>query len=87
MLGDACRAGLRVLLWPRALRRPVGIDADPVWVIAGRLRPHPPVAEAGDEEQIWRCVALFGQAGSVEVLPASACEAVINRGGCAQVPA
>src|SRR6266481_8158275 len=24
----------------------LGIDADPVWVVAGRLRPHPPVDQA-----------------------------------------
>ena len=45
------------------------------------------IAEAGDEEQLRRYLAPFAQAGSVEVLPASACEAVINRGGCAHVPA
>jgi hypothetical protein len=45
------------------------------------------VTEAGDEEQLRRYLAPFAQAGSVEVLPASSCEAVISRGGCAQVPA
>jgi Domain of unknown function (DUF3303) len=45
------------------------------------------IAEAGDEEQLRRYLTPFTQAGSVEVLPASPCEAVINRGGCAQVPA
>jgi hypothetical protein len=45
------------------------------------------VAEAGDEEQLRRYLAPFAQAGSVEILRASACEAVINRGGCARVPA
>ena len=43
------------------------------------------IAEAGDEEQLNRFLAPFAQAGSVELLPASSCEAVINRGGCAQV--
>jgi hypothetical protein len=42
------------------------------------------IAEAGDEEQINRFLAPFAQVGSVELLPASSCEAVINRGGCAQ---
>jgi hypothetical protein len=45
------------------------------------------IAEAGAEEQLRRYLAPFAQAGSVDVLPASPCEAVISRGGCAQVPA
>lgn len=45
------------------------------------------IAEAGDGEQLHQYLAPFAQAGSVEVLPASRCEAVINRGGCAQAPA
>ena len=45
------------------------------------------IAEAGDEEQMNRFLAPFAQAGTVELLPASACEAVIGRGGCAQLPA
>jgi hypothetical protein len=45
------------------------------------------VAEAGDEEQLRRYLAPFAQAGSVEILPASPCEGVINRGGCARVSA
>ena len=45
------------------------------------------IAEAGDEEQMNRFLAPFAQAGSVELLPASSCEVVIDRGGCAQVPA
>jgi len=45
------------------------------------------IAEAGDEEQMNRFLAPFAQAGTVELLPASPCEAVIDRGGCARVPA
>jgi hypothetical protein len=45
------------------------------------------IAEAADEEQLRRYLAPFAQAGSVEVLRASPCEAVIGRRGCAQVPA
>jgi len=45
------------------------------------------IAEAGDEEQLRRYLAPFAQAGSVEVLPASPCEAVIDRGGCTPIPA
>jgi hypothetical protein len=45
------------------------------------------IAEAAGEEQLRRYLAPFAQAGSVEVLPASPCEAVISRGGCAQVTA
>lgn len=44
------------------------------------------IAEAGDQDAIQRFSAPFAQAGSVEVLPASLCEAVVARGGCA-VPA
>lgn len=43
------------------------------------------IAEAGDAEQMNQFLAPFAQVGSVELLPASSCEAVINRGGCAQV--
>jgi hypothetical protein len=45
------------------------------------------IAEAADEEQLNRFLAPFAQAGTVELLPASPCEAVIDRGGCARVPA
>ena len=42
------------------------------------------IAEAGDEEQMSQILGPFAQVGSVELLPASSCEVVINRGGCAQ---
>ena len=42
------------------------------------------IAEAGDEEQMNRFLAPFAQADTVELLPASPCEAVIDGGGCAQ---
>jgi hypothetical protein len=45
------------------------------------------IAEADAEEQVTRFLAPFAQVGSVELLPASSCEVVINRGGCAQLPA
>jgi hypothetical protein len=45
------------------------------------------IAEARDEGQMNQFLAPFAQVGSVELLPASSCEAVIDRGGCAQVPA
>ena len=45
------------------------------------------IAEAGDEEQLQHYLTPFARAGSVEVLPASPCEAVISRGGCPPVPA
>jgi hypothetical protein len=45
------------------------------------------IAEAGDEEQMNRFLAPFAQAGTVELLPSPPCEAVIDRGGCARVPA
>jgi hypothetical protein len=45
------------------------------------------IAEARDAEQMNRFLAPFAQIGSVALLPASSCEAVINRGGCAQAPA
>ena len=41
------------------------------------------IAEAGDEEQMNKFLAPFAQAGSVELLPASSCEVVVSRGGCA----
>jgi hypothetical protein len=45
------------------------------------------IAEAGDEEHMSQFLGPFAQVGSVELLPTSSCEVVINRGGCAQVPA
>ena len=45
------------------------------------------IAEADNEEQMNQFLAPFAQAGSVELLPASPCEAAVNRGGCARVPA
>jgi hypothetical protein len=43
------------------------------------------IAEASDQESIQRFAAPFAQAGRVDVLPASLCEAVVARGGCAAV--
>jgi hypothetical protein len=45
------------------------------------------IAEADDDAQLQRYLAPFAQAGTVEILPASPCEAVIHRRGCAQLPA
>jgi hypothetical protein len=45
------------------------------------------IAEAGDGEQMSQFLGPFAQVGSVELMPASPCEVVINRGGCAQAPA
>jgi hypothetical protein len=41
------------------------------------------IVEAPNREQVEQFMAPFTQAGSVEVLPASTCEAVVSRGGCA----
>lgn len=41
------------------------------------------IAEAADEATIRRFTQPFAQAGSVEILPASTCEVVVARGGCA----
>lgn len=38
--------------------------------------------EAGDTGSVKRFMEPFAQAGSVEILPASHCEAVIERGEC-----
>ncbi len=40
------------------------------------------IAEAADQGAMQRFAAPFAQAGTVEVLPASLCEAVVARGGC-----
>ncbi len=45
------------------------------------------IIEAGSRDQVEGFMAPFAQAGSVEVLPASSCEAVIGRGGCASTTA
>jgi hypothetical protein len=41
------------------------------------------IVEAPNREQVEQFMTPFAQAGSVEVLPASTCEAVVGRGGCA----
>ena len=41
------------------------------------------IAEAPSQERLQQFMAPFAQVGSVEVLPASPCETVIERGGCA----
>jgi len=45
------------------------------------------IVEADGKERVERFLAPFAQAGSVEVLPASPCEAVVARGSCAGAPA
>ena len=40
------------------------------------------IVEAPDQERLSQFMAPFAQAGSVELLPASTCEAVVGRGGC-----
>ena len=41
------------------------------------------IAEAPTQAALQQFMAPFAQVGSVEVLPASPCETVIERGGCA----
>jgi hypothetical protein len=41
------------------------------------------IADAPSQERMQQFMAPFAQVGSVEVLPASSCETVIERGGCA----
>jgi len=41
------------------------------------------IADAPTREQLQQFMTPFAQVGSVEVLPASSCESVIERGGCA----
>lgn len=41
------------------------------------------IVEAPDREHVNHFMAPFAQMGSVEVLGASACDAVVARGGCA----
>lgn len=41
------------------------------------------IAEAASRDAVQKFAAPFAQAGSVEVLAASLCEAVVARGGCA----
>ncbi len=45
------------------------------------------IAEAEDKEYLVNFMQPFAQAGSVEILPASTCEAVVERQGCDPVPA
>ena len=41
------------------------------------------IADADSRDRVEGFMAPFAQVGSVKVLPASSCEAVIGRGGCA----
>lgn len=45
------------------------------------------IAEAEDRQYLHDFMQPFAQAGSVEILPASTCEAVVERQGCDPVPA
>jgi hypothetical protein len=40
------------------------------------------IVDAADQERVQQFMQPFAQAGSVEVLPASHCEAVVGRGTC-----
>jgi uncharacterized protein DUF3303 len=40
------------------------------------------ILDAPDKETVDRFMQPFAQAGSVEILPASPCEAVVGRGSC-----
>lgn len=45
------------------------------------------IAEVEDPEYLQNFMQPFAMAGSVEILPASTCEAVVERQGCDPVPA
>jgi hypothetical protein len=45
------------------------------------------IAEAEARSDIEQFMQPFAMAGSVEILPASTCEAVVERQGCDPVPA
>jgi hypothetical protein len=45
------------------------------------------IVESEDPQYIRNFMQPFAQAGSVEILPASTCEAVVERQGCDSVPA
>ena len=45
------------------------------------------IAESEDKEYLQNYMQPFTQAGSVEIMPASTCEAVVERQGCDPVPA
>jgi len=40
------------------------------------------IVDGPDRESVHRFMQPFAQAGTVEILPASPCEAVVSRGGC-----
>ncbi len=40
------------------------------------------IAEAPDRDTLGRYMQPFAQAGSVDIWPATTCEAVVERGGC-----
>jgi len=45
------------------------------------------IIEAEEQAYIENFMQPFAQAGTVEIVPSSSCEAVVQRGGCEPVPA
>jgi hypothetical protein len=45
------------------------------------------IIEAEEQAYIENFMQPFAQAGTVEIVPSSSCEAVVERGGCEPVPA
>ena len=58
-----------------------GIDIKSEAVINGKHTLYL-IVDAPDEEQIQKFMEPFAQAGSVEIMPASLCEIVVDRGSC-----
>ncbi len=58
-----------------------GIDIKSEAVINGKHTLYL-IVDAPDEEQIQKFMQPFAQAGSVEIMPASMCEIVVDRGSC-----
>ncbi len=71
---------LRILSADNAAQYGVTIQAEAVVDGAHTLYL---IVEAPSAEPVQRLMAPFAQAGSVNVMPASPCEAVVERGGCA----
>jgi hypothetical protein len=70
---------LQLLSEPNARKHGITIHGDAV--VNGNHHLYL-ILEAPDESAVREYLAPFGQVGSLEVVPASRCEAVVQRGGC-----
>ncbi len=70
----------------KANARKFGLDLQGEAVLDGQ-HTFVMIIEAEEQAYIENFMQPFAQAGTVEIVPSSSCEAVVQRGGCEPVPA